>query len=303
MGWGLEIAPDALRLCRAEPSRGGIRVRRALEAPLPAGLIQPSPRDRNLLDPAALAAPLAALAKGAGCRGSVRVALPDPVFILRSIPTDELPADRTEARQFLRWQARDHLPFPAEEARLDYLSVPPGPDGRARTACLVARERVLAEYEQLLSGASLRAAVVDARSVALTQAASALFTTRTSGLVCGCGVRTTLLIVEDGRPRVWRILAAEGHPGGASDLRFLREVSDSLLFFREAEGIGPVEQLFAHGLGSRTPAIVSALTDWLEVPVAPLDLRPLITAHRSCAFSGEDPTPWGAPLGVAIRPC
>jgi Tfp pilus assembly PilM family ATPase len=300
MGWGLEIESDMLRICRAELRGERLRLRRRAEVAVPAGLVRPSQKDANVADATALRTLLRDLCAGVGCRGWVRVALPDPVFGLRTLASDELPAQREDARRLLLWQARHLLPFPAEEARLDFLPLGPGADGRARTVCLAARDRVLAEYERVLLDAGLRPAVLDARCIALTQAASGLLGHGTTGLLLVSRTWTTLLVVEAGRPRFWRILP-EGVDGwtGAEHPRLLREVTDSLVFCREAEGVGPVEGMTLAGLGAHTAKIVSALKEWLGVPVAPLDL----SAALHVGGHAGDLAQWGAAIGAAIRPC
>jgi hypothetical protein len=300
MPWGLEIASDGLRLCRAELHGGSIRVRAAAEAPVPVGALQTGLKEQNILDPALLGSRLRDLAAKAGCRGWVRVALPDAVFVLRTLSADAIPADPAEARQFLRWQAKEFLPFPSEEARLDFLPAREGPDGRSRRVCLIARERILAEYEALLETAGLTAAALDASSVSLAQAASAAGLPPSVGLLAGGGGRATLLVVQDGSPRLWRLLIpGTGEAGNGS--RLAREVADSLLFFRETEGVEPVERLLVQGMDGHAADVAATLTGWTEVPTVPLDFSRLLRAEGTPVAVG-DPTRWGAALGAAIRP-
>jgi Tfp pilus assembly PilM family ATPase len=300
MAWGLEIGTETLRLCRAELRRGRFHLRRRAEVAVPSGLIRPSQKDANVADAAALGKLLRDLCAGAGCRGWVRVALPDPVFSLRTIASDELPAKREEARRFLLWQARELLPFPAEAGRLDFLPLGPGTDGRVRTVCLVTLDRILAEYERVLAAANLRAAVLDARCIALAQAASEPLGRGTTGLLFADRAWTTLLVVLEGRPRFWRLLH-EGVHGwtGAERPRLLREVADSLAFCRESEGMGPLEGMALAGLGAEATGVASALRDWLGIPITVLDL----SAALPVAGLSDDLAPWGPAIGVAIRPC
>jgi Tfp pilus assembly PilM family ATPase len=297
MAWGLEIAPDRLRLCRAELRRGQIRVRRVVDAAIAPGMVQPSIKETKLADVSALTAALRSLRRRGGCRGWVRVALPDPLFVLRTIATDQLPDEREAARRFLCWQARDLLPFPVEQARLDYLSVGAGPDGRVRLACLVARKSLLADYERALQGAGFRAGVLDARSVSLAQATSVVLTARTAGLLTGDGDRATLLLIQDGRPQLWRILAADGDP-----VRLIRDVADSLAFFQESEGLGPLERVLVHGMGPRTDEVATGLARWLELPVSVLDLTEAFVSGNRPGGTAAELTRWGAAIGAAIRP-
>ena len=295
--WGLDLSVQAVRLCEATRQGERMQVRRMAEVPLPPGLLQPSVKTPNLPEPGPLAAALRQAMADAGCRGYVRVALPDPVFLLRTLSTDALPPDAGSARQFLRWQARDLLPFPAEEARLDYQNAGPGPDGRIRAVCLVARDRILAEYEGLLGTVGLRAVTLDARSVAMAQSVSALVTERPSLLLACDGGRATLLVIEAWRPRVWRILPFPWTANGDGD-RLLREIADSLTFFQESEGVGPIERVLVGGLGADAATLAERLTAWLEVPAAAVDL-----AQVAKGWPADADAEWGAALGAAIRPC
>lgn len=300
MAWGLEIEPETLRVCRADLTRGRLHLRRRAEVAAPSGLIRPSLKEGNVADAAALSGLLRELCRDAGCRGWVRVALPDPVFSLRTLASDELPAQREDARRFLRWKARELLPFPAEEARLDFFPLGPGPDGRVRAVCFAGCDRILAEYERVLMDAGLRAAVLDARSISLAQAASEPLGRGTAALLHVGSTWTTLLVVQEARPRFWRVLP-EGLTGWTGDdrTRLLREVVDSLIFCRESEGTGPVERLTLAGLGPGTARVASALTEWLAVPVAALDL---CAALRTDGHP-DDLARWGPAIGAAIRPC
>ena len=301
MAWGLEIAADRVRLCRADLRRGGIQLHRATESGVPAGVVRASVKDVNISDPAALAKTLRVLARRAGCRGWVRVALPDPIFILRTIATEELPEDRAAARRFLCWQARDLLPFSAEHARLDFVKAGTGPDGRLRLTCLIANDRILAEYERVLHDANLLPAALDARSVAVAQAASGLLAFPSVGLLTADGARATLLVLQEGRPRLWRILAIDDGASG-NGVRLIREVADSLVYFQETEALAPLQHFFVHGMGPRTAEIATGLSQWLELTVSVLDLSEALTSGGRPRGLADELTRWGAALGAAIRP-
>jgi len=303
MDWGLEIASDAIRICRAGLRRERAEIRRLDEVPVDRGLIRPSLKEANLPNTPALADLLRQQARRVGCRGWVRLALPDPLFLLRTVATDELPADPAAARQFLGWQLRDQLPFPAEEARLDFLPAGPATDGRLRVTCLIGRTRVLSEYEALLERAGLRAAVIDAHSVALAQSASAFLATKTVALLSAAGGHATLLVVQEGRPRLWRILLLDPASGGDGAVRLIREVADSLTFFRESEGVGPPKQVFVHGGKPWAAETAAALADWLESPVSILDLGGVVPPNGGSPDASGDLGRWGAAVGAAIRPC
>ncbi len=300
MAWGLEIGAETMRLCRAEVQRGRLHLHQRAEVPVPPGLIRPSLKDGNVGDAASLSGLLRDLCSKAGCRGWVRAVLPDSVFSLRTVVTDDLPAKRQEAQRFLRWQARDLLPFPAEEARLDFLPAASGPDGRMRVVCLMARDRILTEYEGILADAGLRPAVLDACTISLAQAASGSLGRGTIGLVAVNAVRTTFLLLQEGRPRFWRILPeGRGAWAGTDRTRLLREVADSVTFCYESEGVPAAEGVLLAGLGPVVPEVASALAEWLAVPTTVLDLCAALRTEGH----PDDLVHWGPAIGAAIRSC
>jgi len=186
MAWGWKLRRTRVRLCRRSSAADG-SICAARRVAGSGWIVRASVKDANVSDAAALIKTLQGLVRRVGCRGWVRLALPDPVFILRTLATDELPEDRVAARRFLAWQARDLLPFSAEHARLDFVPAGMGHDGRSRLTCLISNDRVLAEYERILHAVGLLPAVVDARSVALAQAASALLAFPSVGLLTADG--------------------------------------------------------------------------------------------------------------------
>ena len=299
MPWGLEIGPETVRLCRAALRGGRLLVQRRVELPVPPDLIQPSLKEANLREAARLVALLTEARRKARVGGWLRVVLPDAVFTMRSVASDQLPERRDDARRLLRWQARDLLPFPADEARLDYLPLAPGADGRQRAVCLVARERVLAEYEAALAQAGLQVAVLDAQTIALAQAAGPALRDGPVALLAVNGTRTTLLVVHEGLPRFWRQLpGGRDSWGDGGEGRLLREVADSLTFCQESERTGPAKHVVVSGLGRLGGRVSANLTDWLGIPAARLDLA---TALRASG-DPDDLAAWGAALGAAIRP-
>jgi len=292
MGWGMDIEAGRIRICRAEARGGRIRVLARREVALPPGAIQPSLKEANLKDVSALRTDLQAACRELRCRGWVGVALPDAAFLLRRLATDAVPSAPADARRFLAWQARELLPFPAEEARLDFLPPQSAPDGRLQVVCLLARERVIREYESLLEEAGLAVAVLDARSTSLAQA-GATPPTGPAALLSIQAERSTLLLLEGGRPRFWRLLAyGRADWGSARRLKAFRELADSLAYCEEREGIGRPDRLTLEGGGEHGDELLGPLEGWLGLPVSPMRL-PLDAA---------DLDGWGAAIGAAIRP-
>src|SRR5512138_2773522 len=106
MAWGLEIQPDCLPRRESKLTAGRVRIARSGAVTLAPGLVQPSLTAPSLPDAETLAPLLTTLCRDLACHGWVGLALPDEALRLRSIVTDQVPAQPVEARRFLRWQAR-----------------------------------------------------------------------------------------------------------------------------------------------------------------------------------------------------
>lgn len=299
MAWGVEIQAGRIRLCQAVHRGGRIRVAVRREVELAAGAIQPSLKESNLKDPGAVQGPLRDACRQLNCRGWVGVALPDAALSLRGLVTEAVPPAPADAQRFLAWQARDLLPFPVDEARVDFLPPQAAPDGRLRVICLFARARVIREYESLLEAAGLQAAVVDARSVCLALAGGLAGSgDGIAGLLSLQDDHSTFLVLENGQPRFWRILSyGRAEWGGESGRKALRELADSIAYCEESEGIGRLRDLAVEGSGDRKRDVLPTLEGWLSLPARPLDLGP-----RGEAGDAEGLEPWGAAIGAAIRP-
>jgi len=296
MGWGVEIEAGRVRVCQAALRGGQLRLGRRAEALLPPETVQPGLKEPNLKGPAALRSALQECCAKTGCRGWVGLALPDAVFSLRTVTSETLPPDRAEARRFLAWQAKELLPFPAEEARLDFLSPEPAPEGRLRVTCLVARERVVREYEELVEQAGLRVALLDSASLSLTAAAP--LPAAPIGLLNLREERSTFLLLEGARPRFWRILPyGRADWTGADRTRALRDLADSIAYCEQAGPAGALSRLDVHGAGEPWQELASVLEGWLRLAVAPLRL-----GADAAGTAPDGLAPWAAVAGTGARP-
>jgi Tfp pilus assembly PilM family ATPase len=127
---GIEINAQGIRMARVHSSAKGIRVLHAAHAGFPAGMSLGS------LDPAALPEPIAAVLDARQLAGRDTAVVVDhpsvflTMFRLAAGFTDDLGTS-------IRWYAEQHLPFPVDQAALDYRAED-SPYGEQKTVFLVA---------------------------------------------------------------------------------------------------------------------------------------------------------------------
>ncbi|MEJ7810584.1 MAG: type IV pilus assembly protein PilM [Gemmatimonadaceae bacterium] len=120
-------------------------------------------------------------------------------------------AKEQDARDLIRWEAEQHVPFDMESVELDFQILDPDGDGQEMSVLLVAAKRELIEHKtRLLSDADVAPAVVDVDAFALHNAFELNYPQAMTGLVCLVNVGhevTNVNILEDGVPLLTRDIA------------------------------------------------------------------------------------------------
>jgi type IV pilus assembly protein PilM len=222
--------------------------------------------------------------------------------IIKKISMDRMSED--DAREVIRWEAEQHVPFDMENVELDFQILDPDGEGLQMTVLLVAAKRELVEGRiGLLAEAGLDAKVIDVDAFALHNAFELNHPDDQSGIVglVNIGHETTNInILEDGVPVLTRDMPL-GTRRLREDLQRERGVSvdeaeamlragernemlDPFVASRGEElaiGIeraaaflqsssrsgGQIRQLFLVGGGARVPGLAKVLSDRLRVPV------------------------------------
>lgn len=249
--WGLEIDTGRMGLCQIRQTSQGRELKRGASQPLPPGLVTPSLTERNVADEQELTAQLRDLLKEMDWKGgTVVLALPDLTCRIGFQDFEELKGTPAEIRQLLCWRLKDRLPFPVEEARIDYQSLGSQGNG-SRFLYLLARETVITQYETLLSNVGLEPTRIITRGVALYrlhQAASVggkhlLFAPGPSSIM--------LIYAEEGIPRLWRAVPwnGDGNPQDRNRQaqRLTRELQETLGYLRDEMRVEQLDGLLFVG--------------------------------------------------------
>jgi type IV pilus assembly protein PilM len=222
--------------------------------------------------------------------------------IIKKISMDRM--KESEAREVIRWEAEQHVPFDMDNVELDFQILDPEGEGLQMTVLLVAAKRELVENKlALLSEVGIGPSIIDVDAFALHNAFEVNYPEAMKGVVGLVNIgheMTNVNILEDGVPILTRdlpvgtrrfredLMRERGMSAEAAD-RLLQghEVSDVLAPFVEARAedlaVGieraaaflqtstrsstGLTRLFTSGGGARIPGLGKAIADRLRLPV------------------------------------
>jgi type IV pilus assembly protein PilM len=222
--------------------------------------------------------------------------------IIKKISMDRM--KEAEAREVIRWEAEQHVPFDMDNVELDFQILDPDDEGLQMTVLLVAAKRELVENKMaLLAEVGVEPEVVDVDAFALHNAFEVNYPDAMHGIVGLVNIGhevTNVNILEDGVPILTRdlpvgtrrfredLMRERGMSAGEAD-RILqgREAHEALEPFVQARaedmavGIDRaaaflqsssrsstgLSRLYTSGGGARIPGLGAAIADRLRLPV------------------------------------
>ena len=124
----------------------------------------------EVMDPGIVAEAIKGLMSSAGIKPrQVVTAVGGRDVIIKKITMDRMKA--AEAREVIRWEAEQHVPFDMENVELDFQILDPDGDGLQMTVLLVAAKRELIETKlSLLADVGLEPSIIDVDAFALHNA-------------------------------------------------------------------------------------------------------------------------------------
>ncbi|HUP19391.1 MAG TPA: type IV pilus assembly protein PilM [Gemmatimonadota bacterium] len=213
-----------------------------------------------------------------------------------------------EARQVIRWEAEQHVPFDMDSVNLDFEILDPEADGLQMEVLLVAAKRDLIESRmRMFSEAGFDVGVIDLEAFAVETAFEHGYDHSEYGAFCLVNVGrevTNLNLVENGRPLLTRDLpvgerrfveslvrelgisseeAAErlrARDPGPDDRKALAEAIESLVtpverarsFMAAAEGgTARLDEVVLSGGGATLPGLREAIAERLQTEVTLMD--------------------------------
>ncbi|MEN9508671.1 MAG: hypothetical protein RLZZ621_1234 [Gemmatimonadota bacterium] len=246
-----------------------------------------------------------------------------------------------QARELMRWEAEQHVPFDMESVEIDFQILDPDADGLDMNVLLVAAKRDLVEAKsQLLTDAGAPPTIIDVDAFALHNAFERNYPDAMSGTVALLNIGnevTNLNILEDGVPVLTRDLVIgtrrfredlQREQGLTSEdaedmLRNTRTnpALDGILISRGEEiavgmeraatflssanrSFAQVRLVYACGGGSRIPGLLPWLAERLHIPVEPANAFARLAVRDGALefFSLDEVAPMlMLPIGLALR--
>lgn len=333
---GLDIGSGLIKVAVIDHSKALPELVKVAVVPLLADAIV----EGEVMDPGIVAEAIQSALAAAGVRGKqVVTAVGGRDVIIKKISIERV--REQQARELMRWEAEQHVPFDMESVELDFQILDPFGDGVEMSVLLVAAKRELIESKlRILTDAGLDPAVVDVDAFALHNAFEVNYPDAMDGVVALVNIGhdvTNINILDDGVPILTRDLTVGTRRFG-EDLQRERGLSsdeaqqllqgydrsphiDSVLEGRGEEiavGIeraaaflasssrtgGQVRAIYTCGGGSRIPGLTDSLADRLRLGVQ--QANPLANLRvRDGALDGlitDEVAPLlMLPVGLALR--
>jgi type IV pilus assembly protein PilM len=296
---GLDIGSGLIKLVAISHASGGpVLTKVAFTSVVNDAIVE-----GEVMDPGIVADSIKGLMASAGIKAKrVVMAVGGRDVIIKKIAMDRM--KETEAREVIRWEAEQHVPFDMDNVELDFQILDPEAEGLQMTVLLVAAKRELVEHKlALLSEIGLSASVVDVDAFALHNAFEVNYPEAMRGVVglVNIGHETTNInILDDGVPVLTRDIpigtrrfkedlqrerglsaeSAEGVLRGADTNEALEPLLESrgeelavgieraAAFLQSASrSAAGISRVFTTGGGARIPGLNKLLSDRLRIPV------------------------------------
>jgi type IV pilus assembly protein PilM len=196
---GLDIGSGIVKLVVIDHSKSKPEIVQVATSPLvPDAIVE-----GEVMDPVLVAETVRAIVENAGLkRKRVMASVGGHDVIVKKIPMDRM--SHNDAREVIRWEAEQHVPFDMENVQLDFQILDPDADSAQMAVLLVAAKRELIENRiSLLTDAGLEPHVIDVESFALHNAFERNYPDIRDGMIALINIgheTTNVNLVSNGAP-------------------------------------------------------------------------------------------------------
>jgi type IV pilus assembly protein PilM len=203
---GLDIGSGLIKVAVIDHSRKEPELVRVAVVPLLADAIV----EGEIMDPGIVAEAIQAALAAADVKGKqIVTAVGGRDVIIKKIQV-ERERNEQKARELMRWEAEQHVPFDMDSVELDFQILDPDADGVEMSVLLVAAKRDLIESKmRILTDAGIAPGIVDVDAFALHNAFEVNYPDAMEGIVALVNVGhevTNINILDEGVPILTRDL-------------------------------------------------------------------------------------------------
>ncbi|HEX6063969.1 MAG TPA: type IV pilus assembly protein PilM [Longimicrobiales bacterium] len=199
MSAGLDIGSGFIKLVVVDHSKAEPEIVQVATSPLvPDAIVE-----GEVMDPVLVAETVRAVIDSVGIKkANVVAAVGGHDVIVKPIPMDRM--SEQDAREVIRWEAEQHVPFDMENVQLDFQILDPEGTGPQMRVLLVAAKRELIENRMsLLSDAGIEPAMIDVDAFAIHNAFEHNYPEAVRGLVALVNIgheTTNVNLLKNGAP-------------------------------------------------------------------------------------------------------
>jgi len=200
---GLDIGSGLIKVVVIDHSKSEPELTKVAITPLLADAIV----EGEIMDPGIVSEAITSTLAAAGVKSkAVVTAVGGRDVIIKKIQIERV--KEQQARELMRWEAEQHVPFDMESVELDFQILDPADEGLEMNVLLVAAKRELIETKlRLLTDAGLSPGIVDVDAFALHNAFELNYPDAMSGVVGLVNIGhevTNINILDDGVPLLTR---------------------------------------------------------------------------------------------------
>ena len=258
----IEIAPTHVAAARWEDSR----LQSYAAEQLDAGALMPSQVEMNVTQPDGIRDALRrVLSRVGSLEGHAALLVPDPVVRVFILPFETFPRREQEALPLLRWRLKKSVPFDVEETSVSWFRQI-ARDGSLEVVAAVARQSIVREYENLVTGLGVQPSVV----LSSTLATLPLIGESGSTLLLRLNGRTlTTAIVRGSTLCLYRSTEVSAPAAQFDPKWLLEEIFPAAAYYQDTWG-ETIDRALLAGFENREEAIQAAVEKELNIALRPL---------------------------------